>query len=173
MFARLLIAVTLVVGLSTIATPGFGAEPERDDPTETAVGIAGYGGVGLPEFFHGELGFFLHPRFLLEAQYKNVGFTHMTGLGATGYLFGEAEARRPGQNSLVVSLGALVNPTLGELRIRSRGDTLSSLFTTHVGWGLIDPNTNISLRVLVGGLFAWEGKITGGPAVHIGVGYIL
>jgi hypothetical protein len=140
-------------------SPGFAAAP--------------YGelGIGMPELAKLRVGALLHPRVSAELYGSAVLFNALVGIGATGYLLGEARENLPPKNALAVQGTVAFNPTLSPLRVRSGAETIASAALANVGYAYT-ADSGFLFRAWFGGILLVEDGPGGGPNFSVGVGWI-
>jgi hypothetical protein len=104
-------------------------------------------GVGIPELAFGEIGDFVVPRLAVEAHFGWVLFNPMVGLGVDGAVW--SSSRGTLGHSITLCAEAMVNPTLGELRLTSGGETLGAFAGVYGGYRWM-ADSGFLLRVAAG-----------------------
>jgi len=126
-------------------------------------------GIGMPSLLHAGAGAFVTPRLSVEARYANTVFNHLVGVGATGWLLGQAEGRPP-RHSLALTGDAMVNLWAEPLSLASGGDRLGSYAGAWAGWGFVGERGFV-LRAQAGGLFYADSGFAAGPDARLALGW--
>ena len=134
-------------------------------------GVYANAGVGAPELGHAEVGFFPLDRLSVEAQYKWSIFNHLTGIGLNGHFWRLSRADGPPRYSAFAGVSALVNPTLGEIQLSSRGDEIGAAAIAYLGFTLVSER-GFMFRAAGGPMFHDDPGHLVFPTFQIGAGWM-
>ncbi len=161
-------AIALTLLALGAAGPMSAAVAASESETLEPVHVTIYGGIGVGELIHLDVGWLVTPKWHVEWRTGNIIFNWSTGPALT-YYFGSSRGPRPARRSWLMSVEARVNPEL-PLDLKSGGDRLGGHVGVYGGYAILRDG-GLSLRALAGVILLEDEGFATGPNFRFSLGW--
>ncbi len=159
--ALTLLALGVAAPMPAVATA---SETEVQEPVHVTI----YGGIGLGELIHLDLGWLATPKWHVEWRTGNIIFNWSTGPALT-YYFSSSQGSRPARRSWLMSVEARVNPEL-PLDLKGGGERIGGHVGVYGGYAFL-PDDGLSFRALAGAIVFEDEGFAAGPNFRFSWGW--
>ena len=161
-------AIALTLLALGVAAPISAAVTASETEGQEPVHVTIYGGIGLGELIHLDLGWLITPQWHVEWRTGNIVFNWSTGPALTYYV-SSSQGPRPARRSWLVSGEVRVNPEL-PLDMKTRGERLGGHVGVYGGYIFL-PDGGMSFRALAGAIVFDDEGFAAAPNFRFSLGW--